>query len=134
MTTINNAEEYSPDRIYKKGDIVHYKNAYYISLWNVNCNHSPGVYNGSPWAITSIKEKEKEKKQKVFKGNITCDLIKGENIVVYGNITGNIFAEGKKSVVVIFGDIVGDVKADQVVRVYNVDKYKIKVPSNVSEI
>ena len=44
-------------------------------------------------------------------GDITAD-----NVVIYGNHTGDISAPGEKSVVVIFGDVTGDITANQVIR------------------
>lgn len=44
-------------------------------------------------------------------GDITSD-----NVVIYGNHTGNISANGEKSIVVIFGDVTGDITANQVIR------------------
>ena len=52
--------------------------------------------------------------------------IKADNVVVYGNNTGNIIANGEKSVVVVFGDVIGNIEADQVIHVHDVDKTKIK--------
>jgi len=54
-------------------------------------------------------------------GDLTAD-----NIVIYGNHTGDISANGEKSVVVVFGDVTGDITANQVIRLDNSDSKAVK--------
>ena len=54
-------------------------------------------------------------------GNISSD-----NVVIYGNNTGDISANGNKSVVVVFGNVIGNITAEQVVRFDNLYKEAIK--------
>lgn len=72
-----------------------------------------------------MKSKRKEEKMEMIKGanvftvkvnNDKTGDITADNVVIYGNHTGNISAHGEKSVVVIFGDVTGDITANQVIR------------------
>ena len=79
------------------------------SMWWEEC----GSYNDN-----SDKKSTTVKVNNDRTGDITAD-----NVVIYGNHTGDISAPGEKSVVVIFGDVTGDITANQVIRL---DKSNMK--------
>ena len=126
-------EKYNKNHLYKKGDCVLYKTLLYEYVYNTFSNISPDV-GFSPtigllvWKpigfISDLIMKQEEEHEESCGDHI--GNIKADNVVVYGNNTGNIIANGEKSVVVVFGDVIGNIEADQVIHVHDVDKTKIK--------
>lgn len=47
----------------------------------------------------------------------------GDNVVIYGDNEGDISTSGEKSVVVVFGNVTGNITADRVIRLDNVNMY-----------
>ena len=47
----------------------------------------------------------------------------GDNVVIYGDNEGDISASGEKSVIVVFGDVTGNITADRVIRLNNTNTY-----------
>lgn len=109
-------EEWEEYKLYTQYDKVKYKGHIYMcdadrlngstppseSIWWKKC----GSYNDdSDKKSTTIKVNNDRT------GDITAD-----NVVIYGNHTGDISANGEKSVVVVFGDVTGDITANQVIR------------------
>jgi len=109
-------EEWKEDTLYTKYDKVKYKGLIYV------CD--AGRLNGSTpppesmwWKIWGNAEEDSDKKSTTIKvNNDRVGDITGDNVVIYGNHTGDISANGGKSVVVIFGDVTGDITANQVIR------------------
>lgn len=119
-------KKWKENEIYTLYDKVRYKGNIYMckagrlegsappseSLWWEEC----GSYNDdSDKKPTTIKVNNDRI------GDITAD-----NIVIYGNHTGNISANGEKSVVIIFGDVTGDITANQVIRLDDSDSKAVK--------
>lgn len=126
-------EKYHRDHLYKKGDCVFYKTLLYEYVYNTSSNISPdtcfsSITNRLVWKpigfISDLIMKQEEEYKESCGNHI--GNIKADNVVVYGDNTGNINATGEKSVVVVFGDITGNIQADQVIHVHDVDKTKIK--------
>lgn len=119
--------EYSYSFFYSINDYIIYNGRLYRSLYSNNFRNIP-KYSSFFWEeIGKINNDKQEKENEMTKdcGNHIGN-IKADNVVVYGDNTGNINATGKKSVVVVFGDITGNIQADQVIHVHDVDKTKIK--------
>ncbi len=109
-------KDWGKNKDYTKYDKVRYKGHIYTckagrlegsvppskSQWWKEC----GSYNDD-----SDKKSTTVKVNNDRTGDITAD-----NVVIYGNHTGDISAPGEKSVVVIFGDVTGDITANQVIR------------------
>lgn len=119
--------EYSYSFFYSINDYVIYNERLYKSLHSNNFRNIP-EYSSFFWEeIGKVNDNKQKKENITIKtcGNHTGS-IKADNVVIYGNNTGNINATGEKSVVVVFGDVVGSIEADQVIHVHDVDKTKIK--------
>lgn len=108
-------------RLYKEGDCVQYNDKFYqCRICNMMYYPYAHAYYWQP-----IPEEEQKDEMKIVRGDHVGSIF-GNNVVIYGDSNGNIVAKGEKSVVVVFGDIAGDVKADQVIHIHDVDKAKIK--------
>lgn len=116
-------EDWEKNKLYTQYDKVRYKGHIYTceagrlegstppseSIWWEEC----GSYND-----------DSDKKPVTIKvNNDRTGDIKADNVVIYGNHTGDISANGEKSVVVIFGDVTGDITANQVIRL---DKFNME--------
>ena len=109
-------KDWEADKLYTKYDKVKYKGYIYTcEAGNLNGSTSPS--ESKWWKECGNYNDNSDKKSTTVKvnndrtGDITAD-----NIVIYGNHTGDISANGEKSVVVIFGDVTGDITANQVIR------------------
>lgn len=109
-------EEWEANKLYTRYDKVKYKGFIYVCDANeLNGCTPPSV--SLWWKMWGNANDDSDKKSIITKvnndrtGDITAD-----NVVIYGNHTGNISAPGEKSVVVIFGDVTGDITANQVIR------------------
>lgn len=126
-------EKYDKNHLYKKGDCVLYKTLLYEYVYRIPSNIPPntsvnliaGRVIWKPIGFISDLIMKQEEEYKEGCGNHIGN-IKADNVVVYGDNTGNINATGEKSVVVVFGDVVGNIQADQVIHVHDVDKTKIE--------
>lgn len=112
---------------YYNGDKVRYKGNIYI------CNISSGKkkesfksFSAPPYSpFWKFLKQEKEDNITKIGGNHIGN-ISGDNVIVYGNNTGNISANSNKSVVVVFGDVIGSITAEQVVRFDNLNMEAVK--------
>lgn len=108
-------------KLYKEGDCVQFNDKFYqCRVCNMMRYPYAHTYYWQP-----IPEEEQKDEMKIVHGN-NIGNISDNNVVIYGNNTGNIITTGEKSVVVVFGDVVGDIRADQVIHVHDVDKTEIK--------
>ncbi len=126
-------EKYNKNHLYEKGDCVFYKTLLYEYVYDTVSHISPDksfspITGRLVWKpigfISDLIMKQKEECEESCGNHI--GNIKADNAVVYGNNTGNIIATGEKSVVVVFEDVIGNIEADQVIHVHDVDKTKIK--------
>lgn len=112
-------KDWKKEKLYTQYDKVKYKGRIYIC-------EAEGIEGSLPpsesiwWKECGSYNDDSDKKSTTIKvnndriGDLTAD-----NIVIYGNHTGDISANGEKSVVVIFGDVTGDITANQVIRLDN---------------
>lgn len=108
-------------KLYEEGDCVQYQDKIY------QCRISNRMYypDSHTYSWQPISEEKQEKEMKTVCGNHIGN-ISGDNVVIYGNNTGDISANGNKSVVVVFGNVIGNITAEQVVRFDNLCKEAIK--------
>ena len=106
---------------YKEGDCIQYQDKIYQCRIGNRMNYPYShTYYWRP-----IPEEKQEEEMKTICGNHIGN-ISGDNVVVYGNNTGDISANGNKSVVVVFGNVIGNITAEQVARFDNLYKEAIK--------
>ncbi len=119
-------KDWEKDKLYTKYDKVRYKGYVYICDAD-NLNGSTPPSESIWWRKCGSYNDDFDKKSATIKVNNdrTGDLT-ADNVVIYGNHTGNISANGEKSVVVIFGDVTGDITANQVIRLDNSDSKAVK--------
>lgn len=109
-------EEWEANKLYTRYDKVKYKGFIYVCDAN-RLNGCTPPSESLWWKMWGNVNDDSNKNSITIKvnndrvGDITAD-----NVVIYGNHTGNISASGEKSVVVIFGDVTGDITANQVIR------------------
>lgn len=109
-------KDWEKDKLYTRYDKVKYKGSIYVCEAN-RLNGSTPPPESLWWKMWGNVNDDLDKKPTTIKvnndrvGDITAD-----NVVIYGNHTGNISANGEKSVVVVFGDVTGDITANQVIR------------------
>ena len=123
---------------YNTEDYVIYDGVLYKSLQNHNARNFPDF--SSSWfhwerigtvetPLRKLYEEQKKEQQKKEPKMIRGDHIgniSGDNVVIYGDNTGNISANGEKSVVVVFGDVTGSITAEQVIRFDNSNMDAVK--------
>ncbi len=109
-------EEWEADKPYVRYDKVKYKGFIYVCDAN-KLNGSTPPPESLWWKMWgNVSDDLDEKPTTIKVNNDRTGDITADNIVIYGNHTGDISAPGEKSVVVIFGDITGDITANQVIR------------------
>lgn len=119
-------KKWKENEIYTQYDKVRYKGHIYIcKAGRLESSISPP--QSQWWEECGSYNDDSDKKSTTIKvnndrtGDITAD-----NVVIYGNHTGNISANREKSVVVVFGDVTGDITANQVIRLDNSDSKAVK--------
>jgi len=119
-------KDWEKDKLYTKYDKVRYKGYVYICDAD-NLNGSTPPSESIWWKKCGSYNDDSDKKPATIKVNNdrTGDVI-ADNVVIYGNHTGDISASGEKSVVVIFGNVTGDITANQVIRLDNSDSEAVK--------
>lgn len=119
-------EEWMANKLYTQYDKVKYKGFIYVCDAN-KLNGSTPPPESLWWKILGNAEDDSDKKPTTIKvNNDRIGDITGDNVVIYGNNTGDISANGNKSVVVVFGNVIGNITAEQVVRFDNLYKEAIK--------
>lgn len=113
--------------IYNKGDYIFYNDIIFKSIANFNTQHDPMSSPFNWEKITHIvsdpfKEQKKKSEMKIIRGDHIGSIF-GDNVVIYGDNEGNISASGEKSVVVVFGNVTGNITADRVIRLDNTNTY-----------
>ena len=98
---------------YNAGDYVIENGILYKSLRDCNAHVFPDFPNSCfHWerigTINDIENKKQEKEMKIIRGDHIGNIF-GDNVVIYGGNEGDIFASGEKSVVVVFGDVTGNI-------------------------
>ena len=109
-------KDWKENKLYTQYDKIRYKGHIYTC--------KAGRLEGSTpppesmwWEECGNCNDDSDKKSTTIKvNNDRVGDITGDNIVIYGNHTGDISAPGEKSVVVVFGDVTGDITANQVIR------------------
>ena len=122
-------------RSYNIGDYVIDENrVLYKSLQDFNVHNFPdfssscfhweriGIINDI--SLRNLNKKQEKEMKKICGDHI--GNISGDNVVIYGDNTGNISANGEKSVVVVFGDVTGSITAEQVIRFDNSNMDAVK--------
>lgn len=112
-------EDWKEDKLYTRYDKVKYGGFIYVCDANRLNGSTPPPESlwWKMWGNVDDDNDDSDKKPTTIKvnndriGDITAD-----NVAIYGNHTGAISAPGEKSVVVIFGDVTGDITANQVIR------------------
>ena len=119
-------EEWKADKLYTRYDKVKYKGSIYVCEAN-RLNGSTPPPESLWWKMWgNVNDDLDEKPTTIKVNNDRTGDITADNVVIYGNHTGNISANGEKSVVVIFGDVTGDITANQVIRLDNSDSKAVK--------
>ena len=119
-------EKWKENKIYTQYDKVRYKGHIYMcKAGRLESSISPP--QSQWWEECGNYNDDSDKKSVTIKvNNDRAGDVKADNVVIYGNHTGNISAPGEKSVVVIFGDVTGDITANQVIRIDNSDSKAVK--------
>lgn len=119
-------EKWKENKIYTQYDKVRYKGHIYMcKAGRLESSISPP--QSQWWEECGNYNDDSDKKSTTIKvNNDRTGDVKADNVVIYGNHTGNISANGEKSVVVIFGDVTGDIIANQVIRLDNSDSEAVK--------
>ena len=119
-------KKWKENEIYSLYDKVRYKGHIYMcKAGRLESSISPS--KSQWWEECGSYNDDSDKKSTTIKvNNDRTGDITGDNVVIYGNHTGDISANGEKSVVVIFGDVTGDITANQVIRLDNSDSKAVK--------
>lgn len=119
--------DWEEETYYYNGDKVRYKgNIYICNIRSGKKEESFKSFSAPPHSpFWKFLKQEKEDNITKIGGNHIGN-ISGDNVIVYGNNTGNISAKDNKSVVVVFGNVIGNITAEQVVRFDNLYKEAIK--------
>ena len=111
---------------YDKGDYILFNDIIFRSTDNFNTQHNP---ISSPFweriayiGLDPLKKQKKKAEMKMIRGNHIGSIF-GDNVVIYGDNEGDISASGEKSVIVVFGDVTGNITADRVIRLNNTNTY-----------
>ena len=109
-------KKWKENEIYTLYDKVRYKGHIYMcKAGRLESSIPPS--QSQWWEECGSYNDDSDKKSTTIKvNNDRIGDIKADNVVIYGNHTGNISAPGEKSIVVIFGDVTGDITANQVIR------------------
>ena len=109
-------KKWKENEIYTLYDKVRYKGHIYMcKAGRLESSIPPS--QSQWWDKCESYDDDSDKKYTTIKvNNDRTGDITSDNVVIYGNHTGNISAPGEKSVVVIFGDVTGDITANQVIR------------------
>lgn len=118
-------ENWKPEKTYYQYDKVLYKNNIYMCKVERLCGERPPS-ESIFWGCYSHFSEQEEKDNITKIGGNHIGNVSGDNVVIYGNNTGNITANGNKSVVVVFGNVTGDITANQVLRLDNSDSEAVK--------
>lgn len=118
---------------YNTGDYVIESGVLYKSLQDCNAHIFPDLPNSCfRWEkigiidnTTNEKQKKQEKEMKIIRGNHIGSIF-GDNVVIYGDNEGDISASGEKSVIVVFGNVTGNITADRVIRLDNTNMDAVK--------
>lgn len=119
-------EEWKENKLYTRYEKVKYRGFIYVCDAN-RLNGSTPPPESLWWKMWGNVEDDSDKKSTTIKvNNDRMGDIKADNVVIYGNHTGDISANGEKSVVVIFGDVTGNITANQVIRLDDSDSKAVK--------
>lgn len=119
-------KNWKENKLYTQYDKVRYKGNIYMCEAN-RLEGSTPPSESMWWKECGSYNDDSDKKTTTTKvNNDRIGDIKADNVIIYGNHTGNISAPGEKSVVVIFGDVTGDITANQVIRLDNSDSEAVK--------
>lgn len=109
-------KKWKENETYSLYDKVRYKSHIYMcKAGRLESSISPPQ---SPWweECGNYNDDSDKKSVTIKVNNDRTGDVKADNVVIYGNHTGNISVNGEKSVVVVFGDVTGDITVNQVIR------------------